>query len=50
MTKSKKEVNKGISDTEFSAKYHNGGNAKNDSDKTLKNLPKMRSASSIAKP
>ena len=50
MSKSKKEINKGISDSEISAKYDNGENAKSDFDKIIKTFSKTKSASSIAKP
>lgn len=50
MSKSKKSTNKGLTDSELAAKYDNGINAKSDFDKTLKNLSKTPSASSIAKP
>ncbi len=49
MNKPKKAVNKSLSDSELAAKYDNGVNAKIDFDRTLKNLTKTRTASSIAK-
>lgn len=49
MSKSKKVITKGLSDAELSAKYDTGANAKNDFDRTLKNLSTTPSQSSTAK-
>ena len=49
MSKSKKQITKGLSDSELSAKYDTGANAKNDFDQTINNMIKTPSQSSSAK-